>query len=88
NPRFNGASYPCLIANKLSVAQWQSQSMNTKHRTLSTIDLDGIEYNPTSRSGVILINWGTVLAGHITAMFIGDPVQQNKLRAEFKKRLN
>jgi len=87
NPRFNGASYPTLVANKLGIPEWAALTMGTFHRRLSTIDLSGIEYDPQTGEGVILVNWGTVLAGKLVVLFAGSRDARERLFVELASRL-
>ncbi len=56
NPRFNGASYLTAIALKLDIQQWEARNYRTWHRSLSEIDLKGVEYDPEQGEGVIIVN--------------------------------
>lgn len=87
NPRFNAASYPTLIAKKLAIPRWQTRTFRTRLRTLANLSLADIEYNPADQSGVILVNWGTVLTGSLVFLLAGSPVQQQALRQELERRL-
>ncbi len=86
NPRFNGASYPTGIANKLNITSWTSETFTSKLRSMSEIDLSGIELNADG-AGAILVNWGTILAGKVALLLAGSLEEQDKLRAELKQRL-
>lgn len=87
NPRFNGASYPSGIACRLHLPEWVSKDFKTRYDTLSEIDLGGLEYDPDTRTGIILVNWGTVLVGKLGVLLAGNPVQQQALEAELLDRL-
>lgn len=87
NPRFNGASYPTLIANKLSIPEWSAHTYKTQHRSLSPINLEGIEFDPVSRQGVILVNWGTILEGKLVFLLAGSREQQDELSVALAQRL-
>ncbi len=87
NPRFNGASYPTGIAQKLSLSAWANESFKTQCRSLSKLDLSGLEYDPTSGTGVILVNWGSILVGKVGVLLAGSRDQQQSLRASLKQRL-
>lgn len=87
NPRFNSATYPSLLAQKIGVAEWITITLPTPHRDLEQIDLSGIEYDPNKREGIILINWGCILYGKLMAMLIGNPVRQEALLKIFKQRI-
>lgn len=87
NPRFNGSSYPTLIAEKLNIPQWSSETLETHHHSLADIDLQGLEFNPQTGTGIIVINWGTVLVGKISVLLAGTTQQQAELKQHLQQRL-
>jgi len=87
NPRFNGASYPSAIARKLGIDQWVSREMSTRHRKLSEIDLSSIEYDPSRKTGVILVNWGTILVGKISVLIAGPEYLRAQIGEKLAERL-
>ncbi|MGB5832882.1 MAG: ATP-grasp domain-containing protein [Thiohalocapsa sp.] len=87
NPRFNGASYPTAIAKKLGIGQWLARSFKTEHRNLAEIDLAGLEYDPATGRGIILVNWGPVLVGKLLILLAGPPQAQEHLARELHARL-
>jgi hypothetical protein len=87
NPRFNGASYPTLIANKLGIDTWAAITVKTSKYRLSDIDLSGIEYDQATGEGVIIVNWGTVLAGKLVMLLAGSPETQDALALEVARRV-
>jgi hypothetical protein len=87
NPRFNGASYPTGIAQKLDIRSWSSDNFTTKYRSLDEIDLGELEYNPATKTGVIIYNWGSVLVGKIGVLLAGSIPQQDELRKLLQQRL-
>lgn len=87
NPRYNGASYPTAIAQKLNIAEWHAVALNTRHRNLHDIDLSGIEFDSQRGEGVVLVNWGPVLVGRLLVLFAGSPSYQKTLVQELAKRL-
>jgi len=87
NPRFNGASYPTIIANKLNIPEWTALTFNTSHRSLSDIDLSDIEYDPNTGEGAIIVNWGTVMLGKLVIMLAGSKPYQEALEIELQARL-
>jgi hypothetical protein len=87
NPRFNGASYPSAIAAKLGLSHWQARNVTTRHRSLAAVDLSGIEYNPVSGKGVVLVNWGPILVGKLMVLLAGPPKVQERLALELARRL-
>jgi hypothetical protein len=87
NPRFNGASYPTAIAAKLGIDSWLARAFTTDHRELSAIDLGGIEYDPVTGEGVVLVNWGPVLVGKILVLLAGKAGTQTRLAQALEERL-
>ena len=87
NPRFNGASYPTGIAQKLAIKSWSSDNFITKYRSLDKIDLGELEYNPATQTGAIIYNWGSVLVGKLGLLLAGSIAQQDELRQLLIQRL-
>ena len=87
NPRFNGASYPTGIARKLNIASWASENFDTQYTSLKDIDLSGLEFDRTTGTGVILVNWGSVLVGKLSILLAGSIEKQNELKTLLKERL-
>jgi hypothetical protein len=87
NPRFNGASYPTLVAQKLGIKEWSCLTFSTKYRDLRYIQLFDIEYSSTTGEGAILINWGTVLVGKLMILLAGSKQYQEALKIELEARL-
>jgi len=87
NPRFNGASYPTLIAQKLSIPEWSTNTFITTHRSLEYINLDDLEYDHKTKEGAVLVNWGTILEGKLTILMAGSIAYQEALTEELRARL-
>ncbi|MBT8428928.1 MAG: ATP-grasp domain-containing protein [Gammaproteobacteria bacterium] len=87
NPRFNGASYPSGVARRLQLTSWFAKDIATRIDRLQDIDLSGIEYDPATRRGVIIVNWGTILVGKVGFLLAGSPEQQCLLEGELLRRL-
>jgi hypothetical protein len=87
NPRFNGSTYPALIARKLGIQSWSCETFSTGYRQLHEIDFSGIEYDSSTGDGIILVNWGTVLAGYLGILLAGTAGQQARIKNELLKRL-
>jgi hypothetical protein len=87
NPRFNGASYPTAIALKLDIPEWDARNYKTWHKSLSEIDLRGLEYHNSTGEGVIIVNWGPVLVGKLMIMLAGNAATRKALEVELRKRL-
>jgi hypothetical protein len=88
NPRFNGASYPTLIAAKMGIPEWCAVTLCTHCNSLTEIDLSGLEYDGNNGKGVIIVNWGIVLAGKLMLLIAGPPAYQQTARHELERRFN
>lgn len=88
NPRFNAVSYPTLVAQKIHATSWSTATVSTAQRDLQAIDFEGIEYDPATRDGVILINWGAILHGKLMVMLVGARERQESLLNAFKQRVS
>lgn len=87
NPRYNGASYPTIIANKLNIPEWTARTFSSKYRTLSEIDLTDIEYDNKTQEGAVLVNWGIIKEGKLVILLAGSLEYQQVLELELKARL-
>jgi hypothetical protein len=87
NPRFNGASYPSVVARKLGIDQWLARAFDTGHRSLADLDLRGLEFDGARGEGVVLVNWGTILVGKLMVLLAGPPAVQERLAMELAARL-
>ncbi len=88
NPRYNGASYPTGIAQKLGIQSWICETFTTSLRSLSDVDLGGIEFNDKTGEGVVLVNWGNIHRGKVVCLLAGSHRQQKQLRRILKQRFN
>lgn len=87
DPRFNDASYPTLIAQKLNISEWSTKTFTTRYRNLADINLTDIDFDQSSGEGAIIVNWGTVLAGELTMLMAGSKDYQDALEIELLARL-
>jgi hypothetical protein len=87
SPHYNGASYSAGIAHRLQIPQWITKEFSGNYDRLADIDLGGIEFNFESRSGIIVVNWGTILIGKLGVLIAGTLIQQKQLEAELLERL-
>ncbi|MGB5179908.1 MAG: ATP-grasp domain-containing protein [Gammaproteobacteria bacterium] len=87
NPRFNGASYPTVIAQKLDIPEWSAMTFKTRYRTLSDLDIRDIEFDMKTGEGIVIVNWGTILTGKLVVLLAGSREHQEALRNELLYRL-
>jgi len=87
NPRFNGASYPTVIAQKLDIPEWSAMTFRTQHRKLSDLDIGDLEFDMKTGKGLVIVNWGTLLKGKLVLLLAGPPDYQEALLDELRYRL-
>ena len=87
NPRFNGSSYPTNIAKKIGAHRWTAKKITTSVNDFSYVDLGSIQYTPQKKSGVIVVNWGSITEKEIGVMIVADSPQHEKLFEERLKQL-
>lgn len=88
NPRFNAASYYFGTAIKMEMKQWYAINMTTNKRSLASLDIEDLEYNSHTKSGVILVGWGGILNGKLNILIAGDLQTQERLYQELKRKLS
>lgn len=87
NPRFNGATYPTMVAQKLDIPEWSAVTFSTRHRRLSDVVLDGVEFAMNTGEGAVIVNWGTVRVGKLVILLAGSQSYQKALAVELAARL-
>jgi hypothetical protein len=87
NPRFNGASYPTVIAQKLDIPEWSALTFETRHRKLSELDFSDLEFDMKTGEGLVIVNWGTILKGKLVLLMAGSTEYQEALAKEIQYRL-
>jgi hypothetical protein len=87
NPRFNGASYPTIIAQKLNIPEWSAMVFKTRHRRLADLDLSDLEFDTKTGEGLVIVNWGTLLHGKLVLLLAGSSEYREVLGNELLQRL-
>ena len=87
NPRFNGASYPTVIAQKLDIPEWSALTFKTRHRNFSDLNLQDLEFNMKTGEGLVIVNWGTLLEGKLVLLLAGSAEYRQTLANELTHRL-
>lgn len=83
NPRWNGASYPTMITQKLDIRQsWSSRYLKPTKKSLNDIKLNGLTYSKRKGAGAIFVNWGCVPHGKLGVMVVGDQKEQKLIYEE------
>ena len=87
NPRFNGASYPTVIAQKLNIPEWSAKTFHTNHQRLSDLDLRDLEFDMKTGEGLVIVNWGTILKGKLVLLLAGSTEYREAIEYELLYRL-
>ncbi len=87
NPRFNGSSYPSIVARRLNIKKpWIAKNFNvTKNLEKLMLDIIDLEYDSRTQEGIIIINWGTISNGKANIMLVGNNL--HLLEKKLKERL-
>ncbi len=88
NARWNGATYPTKVANKLGIEQWTACTLDTNLDHPKELDLGEIIYNKKQRFGALVISFAFKSASHkVSLLLAGSPEEQDELRTEVAERL-
>jgi len=79
NPRYNGSSYPTAIAEQLEIVAWRSKEIHPQVRKLADLNWEGLTFDPSTKTGVVLVNWGTIATGKLSVLVAGNRQQQSEL---------
>ena len=86
NPRYNGASYPSNVCERLGIKSWMHVNIKTRYRSFDGLDLTSLAYSKEKGDGVIIVNWGAVNGQKIGVLFAAPTVErQQQLKDELCK---
>lgn len=87
NPRYNGASYPSNICERLGVKAWAHRFIPA--RTDFDFEVGDLAYDKKAGKGVIIVNWGAIIGGKLSVLFIAPTItEQANLEAKFRELVN
>lgn len=88
NPRWNGASYYSYPAERLKAGAWEGISVKVTHDSFDFMfrDPHDWEFNPSHNSGIVIINWATIVSHKLGLLVIGTPEQRASLLETFQNR--
>lgn len=78
NPRFNGATYPTIVAKKLDIPSWIATNIKLGINSFKELDLGKLEYDTLTKKGIIVINWGCILNKKLGVMIAGDDEKEQQ----------
>ncbi len=87
NPRYNGATYPTMVARKLGIGEWTAVNVYTRARSLAEVDLKHVEFDPKTGRGAVLVNWGAVQQGTLGVLLADSASVQGAIMRELKHLL-
>ncbi|MCB9798382.1 ATP-grasp domain-containing protein [Candidatus Nomurabacteria bacterium] len=79
NPRYNGATFPTIVAERLQIPQWMARNFQVNHIDFSRLDLNGHVFDSKTGTGVVVFNWGTIGDCKLGMLVAGTPEQQNRI---------
>ena len=79
NPRYNGSTYPAITASKLGIKSWKSRVYATNFQSLEQLRVKGLEYDSSTKSGIIVINWGCINQKKLGILIAGGFNEQIKI---------
>ncbi len=88
NPRYNGASYYSIVAEKLGVQEWESRNLDFRARTYEGFKLGELSYNSNNGLGVVFVNWACAGEGMIGVFLAGPPATRAEYLEELKARVS
>ncbi len=93
NPRPNGSSYPTTVAEKLGVreAEWSAMNIAVDKElplaeTIRRLKAAKLEFNTRTKTGAVVVNWGTSKDGKLGILFVG-PQRLQAHQVELAKHL-
>ena len=63
------------------------EQVTMRSNAILALILRGLEFDRETGTGVILVNWGSILVGKLSILLAGSIEQQNELKALLKQRL-
>ncbi len=85
NPRPNGSSYPTATAEKLGVGDREWAAMNIKvakdlplSEAIQRLQDAGLVFDNGTKTGAVVVNWGTAKDGKLGILFVGTSEQQQQ----------
>lgn len=87
-PRWSGASYPIVVAEKLGITNWETKTFTGLSVSVSdACELGELTYQSRAKEGVIITNWATVSHGRLDVLIAGDKPARIEIANELSHRL-
>lgn len=88
NARWNGSSYPAILASRLGVTEWTTHTMDTSLTRPGDIKLGSRAYNNSRGYGAIVINTSHMRShGKVGVMLVGPAAAQQELQGRLAATL-
>jgi hypothetical protein len=88
NARFNGATYPILVAQRLGIEEWTARKFHTVHQSLRTLDLQRLAFDSRRGHGVVvLMDSFMPVNGEITVLLAGSEAVQEETQIKLSALL-
>jgi hypothetical protein len=76
NPRYNGASYPSNVCERLGIKSWMHVNIKTGKDHFSGYDFSDLTYSKEKGEGVIVVNWGAINGYKLGVLFVANTVER------------
>jgi hypothetical protein len=87
NPCWNDATYCSVPAERLGIEQWESLSVTTNHTSFLAMNgIKPLEYSPAKKSGIVFINWATIMFGKLDVLVAGKQEERKQIIQDFKSQ--
>lgn len=87
NPRWNGATFPSTVAQRLGIRQWIAKNFAVRATSLDNVELNGLGYRSSHRTGAIVFNWGIIGDHKLGIMIVGTPNEQARIAGQLEDLL-
>jgi len=72
NPRWGGSAYYKYLGDILEVDSWCVKVFKTTKTDLNDLSLGNLTFDPQTKKGIVVINWGTILLGELQIFMAGE----------------
>ena len=79
NPRWGASAHFKYLGDRLGVDSWCTTTVKTTKTDLNEISFKSFEFNPKTRQGAVVVNWGTIILGKLQVFLAGKPEEWSQL---------
>lgn len=88
NARWNGSTYPTIVARKLGIEEWRTLTLPSTLEYISKLEISKLAYSRARRYGAILLNSSFLRTERkVSAMLAGSEELQQEIEEELRAAL-